>query len=51
MQNVFPKLSETPGSVRTHAPQKVGEHNEEIYRGVLQLSDAELSDLAARGVI
>ena len=26
MQNVFPKLSRTPGAVRSIAPQSVGEH-------------------------
>jgi len=51
MQNVFPKLSETPGGIRRHAPQTVGEHNEEIYREVLNLDADALADLAKRGVI
>lgn len=51
MQNVFPRLSLTPGSVKSIAPQQVGEHNEEIYGSWLQLSKAEREDLADRGVI
>ena len=51
MQNVFPKLSRTPGSVRSIAPQSVGEHNAEIWGGVLGLSEAAISALATRGVI
>lgn len=51
MQNVFPRLSLTPGSVKSIAPQRVGEHNAEIYGAWLQLSAAEQDDLAARGVI
>ncbi|WP_347400369.1 CaiB/BaiF CoA transferase family protein [Sphingomonas paeninsulae] len=31
MQNVFPRLSRTPGKVR-HTGPRVGEHNEEVYR-------------------
>ena len=51
MQNVFPKLSETPGGIRRHAPQTIGEHNGEIYRELLNLDDEQLADLAKRGVI
>jgi len=51
MQNVFPKLSETPGGIRRHAPQTIGEHNGEIYRALLNLDDDQLADLAKRGVI
>ena len=51
MQNVFPKLSATPGSVRSHAPQSVGEHNAEVYGALLSLGDGELADLRQRNVI
>ena len=51
MQNVFPKLSDTPGSVRSPAPATVGEHNAEIYGGRLGLGSAERADLCERGVI
>ncbi|MCL3818926.1 CaiB/BaiF CoA transferase family protein [Aeromicrobium wangtongii] len=50
MQNVAPRLSHTPGAVRRVGPQ-LGEHNEAIYRGLLGLSDDELSSLRADGVI
>ncbi|HEX7844041.1 MAG TPA: CoA transferase, partial [Kofleriaceae bacterium] len=51
MQSVFPKLSETPGSVRSPAATKVGQHNLEVYGGLLGTSEAELRMLEARGVI
>ncbi len=51
MQNVFPKLSETPGAVRTLAPQTVGQHNEEILRGRLGLTPEDLTRLQAEGVV
>jgi len=51
MQNVFPKLSDTPGSVRSCAPATVGQDNEEIYGALLGLRPAELADLRERGVI
>lgn len=51
MQNVFPKLSDTPGSVRSPAPATIGEHNAEVYGGRLGVGAAELADLRHRGVI
>ena len=47
---IVPKLSRTPGSVRTFLP-KIGEHNEEIYSGVLGLSAERIQSLRNRGVI
>ena len=51
MQNVFPKLSRTPGAVRSIAPQTVGQHNAEIWGGLLGLSLDEIGALTARGVV
>ena len=50
MQNVFPKLSETPGEVRWIGPG-LGDHNDEIYRGRLGLSPKDIAALRERGVI
>ncbi|GIH27814.1 succinyl-CoA--D-citramalate CoA-transferase [Acrocarpospora phusangensis] len=50
MQNVFPKLSESPGAVRSTGPA-LGTSNDDIYRGLLGLRDEELERLAAAGVI
>lgn len=50
MQNVAPKLSGTPGSIRHPGPE-LGEHNAEVYEGLLKLDPARLADLAARGII
>jgi formyl-CoA transferase len=50
MQNVVPQLSDTPGSVRTLGPA-LGQHNDEIYAGLLKLTTEQTSALAADGVI
>jgi formyl-CoA transferase len=46
----YPRLSHAPGRVYTPAPT-IGEHNDEIYRGLLGLSDEEIASLAQSGVI
>lgn len=51
MQNAFPFLSETPSSIRTPAPSQIGQHNDEVYRDILGLSDAELAALKAAQAI
>ena len=47
---VVPRLSRTPGAVKHRAPT-LGEHNREIYGGTLGISDDELTQLSADGVI
>jgi crotonobetainyl-CoA:carnitine CoA-transferase CaiB-like acyl-CoA transferase len=48
--NLVPRLSDTPGSVKWLGP-KLGEHNDEVFKGMLGMTDAEISRLAAEGVI
>jgi succinyl-CoA--D-citramalate CoA-transferase len=50
MQNVIPRLSETPGKVRWTGP-KLGQHNAEVYKNVLGLGEEELNGLRERGII
>ena len=50
MQNVAPKLSATPGSIRSASP-RLGEHNEQIYLDLLGLSRERFAKLKANGVI
>ncbi|RMF97226.1 MAG: CoA transferase [Gammaproteobacteria bacterium] len=50
MQNVAPKLSSTPGAVRSPAPE-LGQHNEQVYRELLGYSEERLAELQAAGII
>jgi formyl-CoA transferase len=50
MQNVAPKLSETPGAVRSPSPA-LGQHNDEIYLEVLGLSPERYAELKAARVV
>lgn len=50
MQNVAPKLSETPGLVHSAAPE-LGQHNDEIFLQLLRLAPYRYEDLKGRGVI
>ena len=47
---VFPKMSESPGSVRLPSP-RLGEHNKEIYGDILGVSDEELEQLRSEQII
>jgi len=50
VQNVVPRMSGTPGAIESLGPA-VGAHNQEIYGGLLGMSDAQVQDLAAKKVI
>ncbi len=50
MQNVAPKLSATPGGVRSPAPD-LGQHNREVYQELLGYSDDRFAQLQAAGII
>jgi crotonobetainyl-CoA:carnitine CoA-transferase CaiB-like acyl-CoA transferase len=50
MHNVIPHLSATPGDIRWPGGE-LGQHNEEIFCGELQMSRSDLDRLRASGVI
>jgi formyl-CoA transferase len=50
MQNVAPRLSASPGSIRTPAPE-MGQHNDEIFRGLLGIDPAAIAAHRANAVI
>jgi formyl-CoA transferase len=50
MQNVAPKLSDTPGAIIASAPD-LGQHNREVYEGILKLGRERIEELVAAGVI
>jgi len=50
MQNVAPKLSETPGSIRSIAPG-LGEHNDEVYLELMNMERSRYAALKEKRVI
>ena len=48
--NVIPRLSVTPGRI-DHLGPRLGQHTDEVLKGLLGLSDAEVDELRARRVI
>jgi crotonobetainyl-CoA:carnitine CoA-transferase CaiB-like acyl-CoA transferase len=50
MQNVAPKLSETPGAIRSVAPA-LGQHNDEVYLEMLHLPPARYEELKRKQII
>jgi crotonobetainyl-CoA:carnitine CoA-transferase CaiB-like acyl-CoA transferase len=50
MPAVIPKLGTTPGAVRWAGPE-LGEHNDQIYRGLLGMGEERLGSLRESGVI
>jgi formyl-CoA transferase len=50
MQNVAPKLSATPGAIRSPAPE-LGQHNDEVYLGLLGMNSDRYARLKTQKVI
>lgn len=48
---VVPVLSETPGTIRHAGSSRPGQHNDEIYRGLLGMSGNDLEALRSEGVV
>ncbi len=48
---VVPVFSESPGSIRNAGPARPGQHNDEVYRGLLGKTAAQLESLRAEGVL
>ncbi len=51
MAGIVPRLTATPGAITHAGPAAVGADNEEIYGARLGLTQADLNDLQARGII
>ncbi len=50
MQNVVPKLSDTPGEIRWVGPE-LGEHTDEVLGDLLDIDDVALAELRHAGII
>lgn len=50
MQNIVPKLSKTPGKIR-HTDPTLGQHNDEIFKGLLNMDSDRVKRLHDIGVI
>ncbi len=50
MPGITPKMSETPGEVKWIGP-KLGEHNKQVYKEILELTDEELKKLSEKNII
>ncbi|MGI5912237.1 MAG: CaiB/BaiF CoA transferase family protein [Syntrophomonadaceae bacterium] len=47
---ITPKLSLTPGRIYSNPPT-LGQHNDEVYRGLLNFSDEKMNALREKGII
>lgn len=50
MQNIFPRLSHTPGAIRWPGPD-LGAHNAEVYEELLGFSREQIEELRTSGII
>lgn len=50
MQNVFPRLSESPGGIE-HTGPSLGENTQEILKSWLAFSESEIDDLANKNIV
>jgi crotonobetainyl-CoA:carnitine CoA-transferase CaiB-like acyl-CoA transferase len=50
-QNVFPKLSATPGHIRWAGPTQLGSHTEEVLTELLNLTPEQVDKLRASGIV
>jgi formyl-CoA transferase len=50
MVGIAPKLSETPGQIRTAGPA-LGEHNKEVYARLMGYTEKDLDALRKEGVV
>jgi crotonobetainyl-CoA:carnitine CoA-transferase CaiB-like acyl-CoA transferase len=48
---IVPVLSESPGSVRNAGPAHPGQHNDDVYKGLLGKTAGELEQLRAEEVL
>ncbi|ART71346.1 formyl-CoA transferase [Mycobacterium dioxanotrophicus] len=48
---IVPVLSESPGRIRNAGPAQPGQHNDEVYRGLLGLGADDLEKLRTEGVL
>ncbi len=48
---IVPRLSESPGEIRSAGPAVMGRHNDEVYRDLLGYSDAQIARLQAEGIL
>jgi crotonobetainyl-CoA:carnitine CoA-transferase CaiB-like acyl-CoA transferase len=50
-QNVFPRLSATPGAIRWAGPEALGTHTEEVLTELLDLTPEQVARLRASGIV